>query len=288
MTRVVFHIILVIGATLVPVSLHAQCAPAVQRLITDHRYDAARDELQARLTRVPKDAAAMHCMGRVLLDQGKLGDAVNWLEKAVKINGQSAQHHLWLGQALATEGENASIVRRPFLVRRMKAAYEQAVALDPTLVDARRGLVMIYSLAPGAMGGSMSRAREQAAEILKLNPMRGHIAYGTIAERNKDYAVAEQEFVAGVAVMPDSAVPYNAAGSFYRRRGRWADAIAMFEKALAAKADVVSTSIAHYHLGVIHQQNGHRDQAKAEYQAALAANPKNEDAKKALASLKDN
>ena len=288
MTREVIHFILVSGAALVPVSLHAQCAPAVQRLITDRKYDAARDELLARLKRAPNDNGAMHCMGRLLLEQGESGDAVDWFEKAVKINGLSAQHHLWLGQALGTEGQKASILRRPFLVRRMKAAYEQAVALDPTLVDARRGLVMIYSLAPGAMGGSMSKAREQAAEILKLNPMRGHIAYGTIAERDKDYAGAEKEFVAGVAAMPDSAIPYNATGSFYRRRERWADAIAMYEKALAAKADVVSTSIAHYHLGEIHQQNGRKDQAKAEYQAALTANPKNEDAKKALASLKNN
>ena len=286
MTRVVSHIILVIGAALVPVSLHAQCAPAVQRLITDRKYDAARDELLARLKRAPNDNGAMHCMGRLLLEQGESGDAVDWFEKAVKINGLSAQHHLWLGQALGTEGQKASILRRPFLVRRMKAAYEQAVALDPTLVDARRGLVMIYSLAPGALGGSMSKAREQAAGILKLNPMRGHIAYGTIAERDKDYAGAEKEFVAGVAAMPDSAIPYNATGSFYRRRERWADAIAMYEKALAAKSDVVSASLAHYYLGDIHQQNGRGDQARVEYQAALVANPKNEEAKKALASLR--
>lgn len=286
MIRGVFRVILIIGAALVPVSLQAQCAPAVQRLITDRKYDAARDELQARLKRAPSDDGALHCMGRLLLERGESGDAVEWFEKAVKIDGQSAQHRLWLGQALGTEGQKASIVRRPFLIRRMKAAYERAVALDPTLVDARRGLVMIYSLAPGALGGSKSKAREQAAGILTLNPMRGHIAYGTIAERDEDYAGAEKEFVAGVAAMPDSAIPYIATGSFYRRRERWADAIAMYEKALAAKADVVSASLAHYYLGDIHQQNGRGDQARAEYQAALAANPKNEDAKKALASLK--
>ena len=57
---------------------------------------------------------------------------------------------------------------------------------------------------------------------------------------------------------------------------------------MTARAEAVSTSIALYQLGVSHQRNGRRDQAKAEYQTALAANPKNEDAKKALASLKNN
>lgn len=278
--------LLVVGASLLPVTLHAQCGPAVERLISDRKYDDARIELQAQLKRAPDDDAAMDCMGRMLLNQGESGAAVDWLGKAVKINGKSAQHYLWLGNALGAEGEKASTLRRPFLVWRLKAAYEQAVALDPTLVDARRGLVMVYSLAPGVMGGSMPKAREQAAEILKLNPMRGHMAYGMIAEREKNYTSAEKEFLAAVAAMPDSAIPYNAVGAFYRRQMRWADAIAMYEKALKANPDAVSASITHYNLGVIHQQNGRRDQANAEYQAALAANPNNQDAKKALAALK--
>jgi cytochrome c-type biogenesis protein CcmH/NrfG len=53
-------------------------------------------------------------MGRLLLEQGESGDAVDWLEKAVKINGKSAQHHLWLGNALGAEGEKASTLRRPY------------------------------------------------------------------------------------------------------------------------------------------------------------------------------
>jgi len=105
MTRRISQILLVIGASLVPVALHAQCVPAVQRLITDRKYDDARADLQAQLKRAPNDDAAMHCMGRVLLEQGESGDAVGWLEKAVKINGKSAQHHLWLGNALGAEGE---------------------------------------------------------------------------------------------------------------------------------------------------------------------------------------
>lgn len=49
----------------------------------------------------------------------------------------------------------------------------------------------------------------------------------------------------------------------------------------------VQVQARHYYLGVIHQENGRRDQARAEYQAALAANPNNEDFARALASLKD-
>jgi len=45
-------------------------------------------------------------------------------------------------------------------------------------------------------------------------------------------------------------------------------------------APTVDVSSAHYLLGAVHQQSGRSDQAKAEFQAAFAANP-NEDAKDA-------
>jgi tetratricopeptide (TPR) repeat protein len=303
---------------------YAQCAPPVQRLLTDRKYDEARAELQTQLKRAPNDDAAMECMGRLRLEQGESADAVEWLEKAVKINGKSGTHHLWLGNAVRGETEKAGMMRQMLLARQMKAEYEQAVALDATLVDAHQGLFMFLANAPAAMGGGLEKAREEATAILKLNPARGHADYGTLAENAKDYAGAEKEFLAAIAAAPDSTEGYTAAASFYRRRQRWADAIATYEKLLKAKPDApvahlslgrvyvenlkeyargekevrlwlagppkdlstVNVAIAHYCLGVVHQQAGRRDQARAEYQAALAANPKNEDAKKVLAALK--
>jgi tetratricopeptide (TPR) repeat protein len=277
-------------ASLAAPTLRAQCAPAVQRLIVERKFDQAQTELEAQLKRVPGDAAAMNCMGRLLLEQDESSHAVEWLEKAVAANGKSAQHHLWLGIALRTEGGKAAMLRAPGFVSRMKAELEQALALDPTLVDARFALLQFYVGAPAIMGGSMPKAREQVAEMLKLNPMRGHIGAGVVAEQEKDYAAAEKEFLAAIAVRPDSDVTYSAAGAFYRRRERWADAIGMYEKQLKTMpSDATPTKVsnAHYFLGLAHEKSGHRDTAKAEYQAAIAANPKNEDAKKALASSKD-
>ena len=51
-------------------------------------------------------------------------------------------------------------------------------------------------------------------------------------------------------------------------------------------AAAVNISNAHYFLGLVHEQRGRRDQAKTEYQAAVAANPKHDDAKKALSAVK--
>jgi tetratricopeptide (TPR) repeat protein len=184
--------------------------------------------------------------------------------------------------------------------------------------------VQRYANAPSMMGGSLTSAREQAAAILKLDPMRGHLGYATIAEQEKDLAGAEKELLAAIAAAPDNAAPYEATGAFYRRQQRWTDAIAIYEKLLKTKPDAVNAHLslgriyvtslkqyergekeirlwlanqpkdasavnisnAHYCLGLVHQQGGRRDQARTEFQAALAANPKHEDAKNALASLK--
>jgi tetratricopeptide (TPR) repeat protein len=325
MTRRLATTALVLVATsLSAAEVAAQCAPPVQRQIADRRLEAAHADVQAQLQRAPNDDAAMDCLGRILIEQGQPGDAVQWLEKAIAINGKSAVHHLTLGNALRLETQNAGTLRQPFLARRMKAEYEQAVALDPTLVDARHWLVMFHANAPGMMGGSLATAREHAAAILKLDPMRGHLDYATIAEQEKDLATAEKELLAAVAAAPDNATPYEATGAFYRRQQRWTDAIAIYEKLLNAKPDAVNAHLslgriyvtslkqyergekevrlwlanqpkdasainisnAHYCLGVVHQQGGRRNEARAEFQAALAANPKHDDAKNALSALR--
>lgn len=264
----------------------AQCAPPVQRLLTDRKFAAAQAELRAQLARAPNDDAAMDCMGRLRIEQGDAGDAVDWLDKALAINGRSAAHHLGLANALRAQAPAASAFRMPFMAKRMKSEYEQAIALDGSLLDAHQGLFVFLVNAPGVMGGGINKAREEAAAISKLSPMRGHLDYGTLADHDKDYAGAERQFLAAIAAAPDNAIPYNATGAFYRRRERWSDAIAMYDQALKAKPEPPSAANAHYGLGMVHQSNGRRDQARAEFQAALAINPTHDEANKALASLK--
>jgi predicted Zn-dependent protease len=225
-----FLMLAVIGSSCLPMTARAQCAPTVQQLLTERKLDEARAQVDAQLKRSPGDDAAMECMGRVLVEKGKPGEGAEWLEKATRVNPQSAQHFLWLAKALGAEGEKASKLRQPFIIRRFKAASERALALDPALVDPRRNLVMFYSMAPGFMGGDMLKAKQQAVEIMKLNPMRGHTANGVIAERSGDKVTAEKEFLAAIAIAPDSVGAYHSAALFYTRQNRKRDAIAMYEK----------------------------------------------------------
>lgn len=302
----------------------AQCAPAVQRLITDQKYDDAKAEVRTQLARNAKDDGALHCMGRILVAQDNSKEAIGWFEKAIDANDRASAHHLWLANCLGDQADHTSKIKLPFLARRIKGEFDRAVQLDPTSIDARHGLIEYYSQAPGVMGGSMDRAKEQAREILKLSEWRGHYEMARLLERDKNVADAEKEYAAAVTAAPDSTATYQYLGSFYRRQKRWDDAIKTYETALRRRPDAngfhlniaytfnqsgqnlergeretrdwlasapadapkVNRATAHYLLGQFAEKTGRTDVARAEYQRALAILPQFADAKRAIDQLR--
>jgi tetratricopeptide (TPR) repeat protein len=258
-------------------------------MVNARQFEPARAQLEALVARNAKDDAALHCLGRLYVEQGNAGDAVDWFEKAVAVDAKNARHHEGLGLALRTKANTANMISQMTLGPRLKSELELAVSLDPTLVDARAALLQLYVMAPAAMGGSMPKAHEQADAMMKVNPVRGHMGLSSIAEQQQDFTTAERELLAGISAKPDSEVAYSAAGGFYRRRERWSDAIKMYEqqiKAMPKDSPLTRVSNAHYYLGLAQQRSGRNDRAKAEFEAAVTANPDNDNAKKALASLK--
>jgi tetratricopeptide (TPR) repeat protein len=302
----------------------AQCPQDVQRLITDQKYDDAKATVAAALKRNERDDAALHCMGVILMSQNRSKDAIPWFERAVDANDKSSAHHLWLANALGDQADHTNKLKLPFLARRVKGEFDKAALLDPASIDAHHGLIQFYSQAPGVMGGSMDKAKEQAREIMQLSAWRGHNEMANLLEREKDIAGAEEEYVAAVAAAPDTTLPYQYLGSFYRRQKRWGDALKTYETALehrpdakgfhlniaytlnqsgenleraeretrawlaTAPADAPKSNVAtaHYLLGQFAQKAGKKDVARAEYQQSLAAVPTYGDAKKALEALK--
>ena len=117
----------------------------------------------------------------------------------------------------------------------MKSEFERAIALDPTLVGAREGLVGYYLNAPRFFGGSDDQARTQAAEILRLNPMRGHLALAIIFGKRGALADAERELIESTRFAPpDSAGAAIALGEFYVSQKRWPAALEAFSDGMSA------------------------------------------------------
>jgi tetratricopeptide (TPR) repeat protein len=300
-------------------------AQSPESLFRERKFDEARTAAKAQIAANKNDANAMYWLGRVAEAEDKGKEALDWFEKAVKIDDKNALYHFWIGNVVGEEAQNASPLRQPFLAKRVKNEFEKAVALDPTLVEARQGLANFYQMAPGIMGGSNEKAAEQVRAIQKLNPYRGHFAAAQYAQRDKNPEGELREWQAGIAAFPDSAsFYYNIAGA-QRRQSKWDEAFATYEtmfkkfpnetvphlgwgavSALSgkqlekgeaelkwfianAKIETVGNQNmagAHFRLGMIYEKTARKELARAEYNETQKLNPQHPDVKKALAGLK--
>jgi tetratricopeptide (TPR) repeat protein len=274
---------------------------------------------------IAQSAAEQLRLGRALMDSNKADAAIKVFEKAVALDDNNAEYHLWLGRAVGTVARTASVLRQPFLARRVKSEFERTVQLDPSSVGAREGLVTFYTQAPGFMGGSIAKAREQADALAKFNPMRAHFARADIAADQKDVSAVEREYRAAAEENPDSLVAASSLANFLVNNKRGDEAFVPIDKYLArhqgdllatfalgrlaaitgkqlergekALRDVLVTPnlgsqpnqpapfAVHYRLGDIAAKSGNKDVARREYEKAIELNPTFDAAKKALKAL---
>ena len=271
--------------------------------------------------------------GKAAFDEGlrlmrvnKADAAEKQFERAVAADPKNGTYHLWLGNAVGQQTTTASTVRQPFMARRVKAEFERAVALDPELLDARDGLIQFYLMAPGFMGGSDAKAREQQREIAKRNAFRGHLAAATVAWAGKDTLGTERAMRAAIAAAPDSARTVITLAQRQAGWGRVPAAFATLDEWLAryprdiavrfqigrlaagsgqqlergetllrdliAEPEWESTNLrpsraaVHYRLGMVLEKSGKKPDAKLSYERAVALDPQLKPAKDALAALR--
>src|SRR5262249_44025591 len=133
------------------------------KLFETRRYPAARTALEAAVQQDPHDPRALYYLGRTLMAQNEAEKAADWLEKAVLLDPASAEKHLWLGRAWGSVAQNASFLKQASLAPKIRKEFEKAVELDPGSADAHFSLIEYYINAPGIMGGSLEKARDEAA-----------------------------------------------------------------------------------------------------------------------------
>lgn len=303
--------------------LQAQTATDAVAAFEARRYDQAEAAFRAILSANPEDPTALQYLGRAALRKGDDAGAARYLEQAVRAEPSNAAHHLWLGRAYAAAALHASLFRRASLARKIRSSFERAVELEPGNVDARMDLLRFYVVAPGIVGGSVSKAREQARAIVALDAMCGHIANGIVEEKEGDDARAEREYRAALAMSPSDAAPYYALGSMYQRAGRVEDAFEIYEQLLRVQPDesdvhyqigrtasnsgerledgiralsryleiptVEGTPLpasAHYRLGLIFERQGRIEDARRAFETARRLEPERDDVKAALQRIR--
>jgi tetratricopeptide (TPR) repeat protein len=297
-------------------------APGIQHFEA-RRFEEARKFFEPFAAQHPKDSDAAYYLGRTYFSLRKWDTAAEWLEKAAALAPRQSPVQLWLARSYGQAAQRASVFKQPGLAKKAKAAWDKAVALDPNNLDARSDLIQYYLIAPGILGGSVEKAKEQAAEIQKRDALRGAQAFATIHLNQKDFAAAERELKEAIQKAPADPRPRVVLAGIYQGQEKWDAAFETLEAALKAdpdhwdalyqvgraaalsgkrldrgeeclkrylthtpSEDQAPLANTHFRLGMVYEKKGNKPLARAEYQAALKLDPTLEEAKEALAKLK--
>ena len=230
-------------ATLAATSALAQTpadVPELERLCNRTYDDPRQASLEALDARAAQEngARASYLRGCRHLAERKFGPAGTEFEKAVKADPQVAIYHFWFGRATGEQAQRANVLRQPGLARRTKGEFEKAAELDPSYIPAREGLVRFYIAAPGLMGGSFDRAREQAEAITRINPYRGGLAHANVALARRDTAGLIRTHEGLAAQFPDSTVPLFALYNIHSSRQQWAPAWSVIDRLERIRPDL--------------------------------------------------
>jgi tetratricopeptide (TPR) repeat protein len=267
------------------------------------------------------EAKAAFDRGRAAHNAGKTDEAVSFFERAVALEPSSSLYHMWLGHAYSRQLSSAGFLRKPFIARRSGEAYNLAVKLDPTSIDAAEARLDFFLNAPSIVGGGIDKARAEAARLATLDAYRGGMATARIAEHEKHVPEAERLYRSLMADYPDRTAAVDALVTMLQNANRFDEAFKIVDDRLArlpdetaslynlgrlsaisgqhlargeaamrrfltlTTAEPVRQSNAHYRLGMIKEKMGDAHAAAAEYQAAIDLYPRHEPAAAALKKI---
>jgi len=181
----------------------------------------------------PLPAAALEV--REVMSSGDLDRAIELAEAWAAREPQNSLAFLWLGRAYGRQALEASVFTKLSWAGKCREAWENAVRLDGSNIDAHFDLLGYYLQAPGVAGGGRDKAEAALPAIDALHASYGELARGQIASANKDPAAAQRHFEAAVTADPASIRARTALANLHLRAQRNSDARGVWQQVLQAE-----------------------------------------------------
>jgi tetratricopeptide (TPR) repeat protein len=271
-----------------------------------------------------EDTSILFGQAQELMRRQQFAAAVPLLEKCVAAEPGSSKFHQWLGRALGLHAAQKGITSSVISIRKVRAALEKAIELDPLNLEARNDLAIMYVAVPRLLGGSKEKAAEQVAFIRRHDP-------ALAMQIDGDFLASEKKYDAALAAYTESArlhsrpIIHVRISLVHQWKKEWEKAFAALERALALDAnhplalyqigrtaalsgqqldrgekclrtylampvreelENPSIAAAHFRLGNILEKKGDVTGARAEYETSLKTDPKQKLAREALAKMK--
>jgi tetratricopeptide (TPR) repeat protein len=231
-------------------------AEALEIAVRHHqggRLQAAERIYRQILAAEPNHADAIHLLGVIASQVGKHEFAVEYLQRAISLQGNVAFFHNSLGETYR------ALRRIPEAV----ACYRRALELKPDYFEAQCNLGLVFK-----EQGKLDEALACWRRALELKPDSADTHYNlgiAFKEQGRiDDAVACWR--RALELKPDFAETHNNLGNVLREQGKLEEAVACYRRALALQPDFAT---AHYNLGNVLGDQGKLDDAVISYRRVL-------------------
>jgi tetratricopeptide (TPR) repeat protein len=196
-------------------------------------------------------------MGQIVLQKGRVDDALAYYQRALALNPESAEGHYDVGLVLFQKGKIADAI----------AQYQDALAIRSDFVLARIDLGWAFS-----QSGRPEEGMAQYQKALETNPHYGlaHYYVGLALQQKGRSDEATAQFQQAVTDDPSLFEAHYNLGLALLTKGRLNESIQQFEDALSINP---SSPDAHNNLGLALTQNGRLPEAIGELQRALQLAP---------------
>ncbi len=226
------------------------------------RFGEAEAIYREILRDTPGHADALHLLGVLNLERGRLDDAVRMITDAVERKPDNPFYRTNLATAHLERGQ----------VDQAVSHYQNALEIKPDHVDSNNNLGNAYS-GTGDFESAAEHYRRTVEILPRHIPAQNNLAM-CLAELGRG-ADAIDRFEAALRHEPLNEDTHNNMAITLQRMGRIEAAIEHYRRAVALRPDYAE---AHNHLGTALEQIGDLDEAAQQYQEALRLLPDYADA----------
>jgi len=166
-----------------------------QQWFEKNDFKKAKSELNLFLQNNPT-----HFDANVLLAKS-YGYLEQWEEaskkfKKIKDNyPDNADLYYYYGAPLAMQAKTGSKLKALGKLSEIESSFKKSIALNPNHTEAHWALITYYTELPAILGGSATKAKKYAANLVQISPVDGYLAYGYLYEHDKDYKNAESNYL---------------------------------------------------------------------------------------------